>query len=114
LVTLIKLATDLWQDFGISREQAIKALLPLLRGTLSNIENVGLPNCLTGPIARGDLGTIKRHLEALEKESPYLLSTYKQLGLQTLPIALAKGKINSEKVQELQALLSKQPQGALT
>lgn len=114
LVTLMKLATDLWQDFGVSQEQAIKALLPLLRGTLSNIENVGLPNCLTGPIARGDLGTIKRHLEALEKESPYLLSTYKQLGLQTLPIALAKGKINSEKVQELQALLSKQPQGALT
>jgi predicted short-subunit dehydrogenase-like oxidoreductase (DUF2520 family) len=114
LVTLVKLATDLWQDFGVSREQAIKALLPLLRGTLSNIENVGLPNCLTGPIARGDLGTIKKHLEALEKESPYLLSTYKQLGLQTLPIALAKGKINSEKVQELQELLSKQPQGALT
>jgi predicted short-subunit dehydrogenase-like oxidoreductase (DUF2520 family) len=114
LITLMKLATDLWQDFGVSREQAIKALLPLLRGTLSNIENVGLPNCLTGPIARGDLGTIKKHLEALEKESPYLLSTYKQLGLQTLPIALAKGKINSEKVQELQELLSKQPQGALT
>ncbi len=114
LITLMKLATDLWQDFGVSREQAIKALLPLLRGTLRNIENVGLPNCLTGPIARGDLGTIKKHLEALEKESPYLLSTYKQLGLQTLPIALAKGKINSEKVQELQELLSKQPQGALT
>lgn len=114
LVTLMKLATDLWQNFGVPRDQAIKALSPLLRGTLSNIENIGLPNCLTGPIARGDIGTIKKHLEVLEKESPYLLNTYKQLGLQTLPIALAKGKISSAKGQELQDLLLKQPEGALT
>lgn len=113
LVTLVKLATDLWQDFGVPREQAIKALLPLLRGTLSNIENVGLPDCLTGPIARGDVGTIKKHIEALEKEKPYLLSSYKQLGLQTIPIALDKGKIDSDKAKELQTLLTKQLQGVL-
>lgn len=113
LVTLVKLATDLWQDFGVPREQVVRALLPLLRGTLSNIENVGLPNCLTGPIARGDLGTIKKHLEALEKEKAELLTTYKQLGLQTIPIALDKGKIDTEKARELRALLAKQLQGVL-
>lgn len=105
LVTLVKLATDLWQIFGVSSAQASKALMPLLRGTLSNIENVGLPNCLTGPIARGDMGTIKRHLEALEKQAPAFLNTYKELGLQTIPIALAKGKIDSKRAAELQALL---------
>ncbi len=105
LVTLVKLATDLWQIFGVSPVRAIKAFMPLLRGTLSNIENVGLPNCLTGPIARGDLGTIKRHLKALEKEAPSLLNIYKQLGSQTIPIALAKGKIDSKRAAELQALL---------
>ncbi len=105
LVTLVKLATDLWQTFGVSQEQAIKALMPLLRGTLSNIENVGLPNCLTGPIARGDLGTIRSHLEALERQIPSLLSMYRELGLYTVPIALAKGKIHSQRAQELQALL---------
>ena len=97
LVTLVKLAADLWKDFGVPQEQAINALLPLLRGTLSNIEKIGLPDCLTGPIARGDLGTIKKHLEALEKESPHLLNSYKQLGLQTIPIALNKGKLDPEK-----------------
>ncbi len=105
MVTLVKLATDLWQTFGVSQAQAIKALIPLLRGTLSNIDNVGLPNCLTGPIARGDLGTIRKHLEALEKEAPSLLSSYKELGLQTIPIALAKGRISSERARELQTLL---------
>jgi predicted short-subunit dehydrogenase-like oxidoreductase (DUF2520 family) len=105
LVTLVKLATDLWQTFGVSPAQATKALMPLLRGTLSNIENVGLPNCLTGPIARGDLGTISRHLESLEKQAPSLLSIYKELGRQTIPISLGKGKIDSQRAEELKALL---------
>lgn len=107
LVTLVKLATDLWQTFGVPQAKATKALMPLLQGTLSNIENVGLPTCLTGPIARGDLGTIRKHLEALEKENPSLLGTYKELGLQTIPIALAKGKIDSQRAGELQALLER-------
>ncbi len=105
LVTLVKLATDLWQTFGVSPAQTTKALMPLLRGTLSNIENVGLPHCLTGPIARGDLGTIQRHLESLEKQAPPLLNTYKDLGRQTIPISLAKGKIDVQRAQELKALL---------
>jgi predicted short-subunit dehydrogenase-like oxidoreductase (DUF2520 family) len=105
LVTLVKLATDLWQTFGVSPTQATKALMPLLRGTLSNIENVGLPNCLTGPIARGDLGTISTHLESLERQAPSLLNIYKELGRQTIPISLAKGKIDLQRAGELQALL---------
>jgi predicted short-subunit dehydrogenase-like oxidoreductase (DUF2520 family) len=105
LVTLVKLATDFWQTFEVPPAQAIKALMPLLRGTLSNIENVGLPNCLTGPIARGDLGTISRHLESLERQAPPLLSIYKELGQQTIPIALAKGKIDSQRAEELKTLL---------
>ena len=105
LVTLVKVATDLWQTFQVPPEQAIKALMPLLRGTLSNIENVGLPNCLTGPIARGDMGTISRHLESLEKQAPPLLSLYKELGRQTIPIALGKGRIDLQRAEELRALL---------
>jgi predicted short-subunit dehydrogenase-like oxidoreductase (DUF2520 family) len=105
LVTLVKLATDLWQTFGVPPAQAIKALMPLLRGTLSNIENVGLPNCLTGPIARGDLGTISRHLESLEKQAPPLLNIYKELGRETIPISLGKGKIDLQRAEELKALL---------
>jgi predicted short-subunit dehydrogenase-like oxidoreductase (DUF2520 family) len=108
LVTLVKLALDLWQDFGVSSQEATKALLPLLRGTLNNIDNIGLPNCLTGPVARGDLGTIERHLSALEARSPSLLTTYKELGLQTIPIALAKGKITKQKAEEMRVLLSLQ------
>ncbi len=105
LVTLVKLATDLWQTFSIPPDQATRALLPLIRGTLHNIDTIGIPQCLTGPIARGDTGTIQKHLGTLQEKAPALLSPYKELGLQTVPIALAKGKINEQQASELERIL---------
>jgi predicted short-subunit dehydrogenase-like oxidoreductase (DUF2520 family) len=106
MVTLVKLATDLWQTFGVSTTEATQALLPLLQGTVNNLGNVGLPDCLTGPIARGDLGTIRKHLAALEARAPALLPTYRELGRQTVPIALAKGRIDEQGAKEMHKLLS--------
>ena len=65
LVALMKTSADLWQSFGIPQEEAVKALLPLLKGTVRNIERVGIPGCLTGPIARGDVETVRKHVGAL-------------------------------------------------
>jgi predicted short-subunit dehydrogenase-like oxidoreductase (DUF2520 family) len=105
MVTLVKMATDLWQTFSIPSDQATRALLPLIRGTLNNIENIGIPQCLTGPIARGDIGTVNKHLKVLREEAPALLFPYKELGLQTIPIALAKGKIDKKQASELEIVL---------
>jgi predicted short-subunit dehydrogenase-like oxidoreductase (DUF2520 family) len=105
LVTLVKMAADLWQTFSVPTDQATKALLPLIRGTLHNIETIGIPQCLTGPIARGDKGTIAKHLKALQEKDPDLLFPYQELGLQTIPIALAKGKIDRKQAGEMVTLL---------
>ncbi len=105
LVTLVKMATDLWQTFSVPADQATKALLPLIRGTLHNIETIGIPQCLTGPVARGDTGTVNKHLKTLREKAPSLLFAYRELGLQTIPIALAKGKINKEQADELEKAL---------
>ncbi len=105
LVTLVKLAADLWGSFGIPREQAIQALLPLLKGTINNIEDLGIPKALTGPIARGDIGTVQIHLNTLKETAPEILPAYCELGLQTLPVALAKGKINERQARELAEIL---------
>ena len=48
---------------------------------------------------------IVRILAALEKAAPSLRSTYREMGLQTIPVALAKGRINQERAEELRALL---------
>jgi predicted short-subunit dehydrogenase-like oxidoreductase (DUF2520 family) len=93
-ITLMRVASELWGHFGADSSKAIKALMPLLRGTLLNVDSVGLPNCLTGPIARGDLGTIEKHMAALEKEAPEFLTLYRELGLHTIPVALGKGRVD--------------------
>lgn len=113
LVTLMKTAADFWQTLGIPQEKAVKSLLPLLKGTVNNIERVGIPGCLTGPIARGDVETIKKHVAALEKAHPEALETYKVLGLKTLSIALAKGRISLETEQEIEGVLQATKQKAL-
>jgi predicted short-subunit dehydrogenase-like oxidoreductase (DUF2520 family) len=106
LVTLVKMSTDLWADFGLSREDAIKALAPLIKGTIHNIETVGLPGCLTGPIARGDTGTLKKHLSALGKNHSDITSAYRELGLKAVQVALEKGKIDAHKAREITSVLS--------
>ena len=106
MVTLVKLATDMWKVFGVDTPEASRALVPLLKGTVGNIANVGLPNCLTGPLARGDVGTIKKHLNALKESAPALLPMYCALGLETIPVALAKGKIEKDKAEEIRFLLN--------
>lgn len=105
LVTLMKTAADLWQPMGIAQEDAVKALLPLLRGTVNNIERVGMPGCLTGPIARGDVETVRKHIACLKNTHPDCLDMYRELGLQTISIALAKGRLSVETAQEIRTVL---------
>jgi predicted short-subunit dehydrogenase-like oxidoreductase (DUF2520 family) len=107
-VTLMKMATDLWGAFEVPAAEATSALLPLLRGTVNNIAKVGLPHGLTGPIARGDIGTLRQHLVALQKHAPGVLGAYRQMGLQTISLALAKGTINKETAGKMKALLESQ------
>ena len=107
LVTLVKMATDLWKTFDLPADQAVTALMPLIRGTLHNIETVGLPDCLTGPIARGDTGTLRKHLATLGEKSPSLLPAYREMGLQTIPVSLAKGKITGDQAREMETVLKK-------
>jgi predicted short-subunit dehydrogenase-like oxidoreductase (DUF2520 family) len=103
--TIVKLAADLWRNFGKTPADAIRAYMPLLRGTLANIETAGFPKCLTGPIARGDVATIRRHLAALEKSAPELLPLYRELGAFTIPIGRDKGSLAADRAAELTALL---------
>lgn len=65
---LIALLTDmatLWKSWGGSEENMMHALLPLMNATLTAASTKGIANALTGPLTRGDIGTLKGHLSAL-------------------------------------------------
>jgi predicted short-subunit dehydrogenase-like oxidoreductase (DUF2520 family) len=105
LVALLNDALTLWSAFGIGRETAFRALLPLMKGTVAAIEANGPVRSLAGPIARADVGTVERHLAALGEKAPALLATYLDLARRSLPIAEAKGGADRGKLEGLRALL---------
>jgi len=105
LVALQSAALKMGEAAGLAREDALAALLPLVRGTVSNIETVGIPACLTGPIARGDVETMRRHLGALGRALPDLLPLYRSLALETVEVALAKGALSPADAATLRDLL---------
>ncbi len=93
VVALAAVAAELWQGFGVGRSEALAALLPLMGETVANVGAVGLPAALTGPYARGDIGTVCKHLAALQSQAPQVLPLYCQLALAGLPLALEKGRL---------------------
>ena len=110
LVGLLKTALDLLAAAGVPEEVRLPAFLPLVEGTLKNTKKLGIPQALTGPISRGDLGTLEKHLDAM-KELPELLSVYRALGLVTVDAALQKGTINEKQAAAIRSLLKNNWQG---
>lgn len=104
LVTLVHMGLAQMKAIGIEEDTGIKALLPLIKGTLANIEAFGTEKSLTGPIARGDFKTVEAHLHAMDKEAEAL---YKHLGRATLEIAQTQA-MPVEKVQALRHLLEEE------
>lgn len=87
LVALASLAVELFSEAGFQKDEALESLLPLMKGALSNLEQVGLPQALTGPIARGDAQVVQGHLDHMPLS---LIEIYKSLGAKTLELGKKK------------------------
>jgi predicted short-subunit dehydrogenase-like oxidoreductase (DUF2520 family) len=79
---------------GVERTAARKRMLPILRQTLANYESLGAAVSFSGPIARGDLETAKKHLRVL-KNIPGALAVY---------VALARVALRDLPAKNLSAL----------
>ncbi|HEY1387752.1 MAG TPA: Rossmann-like and DUF2520 domain-containing protein [Ktedonobacterales bacterium] len=117
VVTLIGAAVALWESFGEDASLAREALMPLLRASVENLAAMPPSAALSGPIARGDLGTLRAHLDWLASNaqtSPNisaLRDAYLALARLTAPLAEAKGTLTPERAAEVRALLDEAPKG---
>ena len=87
-VALAAVAERLALAAGVPAEAAGRIYLPLLEGTLRNLEDMGPVSALTGPIQRGDAGTVRKHLAALDAGTREL---YMILGREALELARRGG-----------------------
>ncbi|MCE4537835.1 DUF2520 domain-containing protein [Pelomonas sp. P7] len=97
-------ASALWQAAGLAGDQALPALLPLTRGALDTALARGLAGAVSGPVARGDVGVLARHLDALLAaglEADLLFA----LGRRQLALAEAAGRLDEAQAAALHALL---------
>lgn len=106
LVSLSASARDLIvASCGLDPPQAQQLLAPLQRATLDNLRALGPEQALTGPIVRGDAGTLALHLETLARQSPDLFDLYRRLARATLELACRSGRLSAEDAEPLRRLL---------
>lgn len=82
-VTLMAGGVALLASLGFAEAEARGLLLPLLRGTLANLEATPAEQALTGPFARGDLGAVEAHVAAIRAAAPGFLEAYVELARTT-------------------------------
>ena len=90
-VTLYALAQALLLELGAEPATADAALNALLGGTVENLRQRGIPDALTGPLTRLDLGTVEAHLQALARHEPRLAFLYSELARLSFPMLEARG-----------------------
>ncbi|MBW2545230.1 MAG: DUF2520 domain-containing protein [Deltaproteobacteria bacterium] len=105
LVTLMNMVEGVYRHLGMDTDEAIRAFWPLVRGTMKNMEDRGIEKSLTGPIARGDIGTIRGHLETLKNKMPELLDMYRKMGLFAVDIGLKNNTLSEDRADEIKSLL---------
>lgn len=105
VAALLAEAVQLWGRLGIDPEDGLRALLPLVRGSLDAIEHAGLAQAMAGSVARGDLQTIERHVQALGELDSAHRDLYCRLALRTIPLALAAGRLEAGQVEQLKTYL---------
>ncbi|MDG4804302.1 Rossmann-like and DUF2520 domain-containing protein [Micromonospora sp. WMMD980] len=102
LVTVVNDAADRLRDAGVDRPE--KVLAPLLRAALENALRLG-DDALTGPVSRGDAGTVRRHLERLAATAPESVPAYLALARRTADRAVAAGRLRPVDAAPLRAVL---------
>lgn len=93
---------------GFEGAEVTGAYMPLVRATVDNLERLGPSASLTGPLARGDVGTLRAHLEALEPY-PELATLYRAASTWGLRIVTERGEVSAGVVEEMRRLLGQGP-----
>lgn len=103
LVTLVNEAADRLRDAGVTHPE--KMLGPLLNAALDNALRMG-DNALTGPVSRGDAGTIARHVAVLGETAPDSLAAYRAMARRTADRAIVSGRLRPADAEALLDVLA--------
>lgn len=107
MVTLMGIVQEVLASIDIDRAQAMTILEPLVRGTLDTLTASSPEEALTGPVARGDLSTLRAHGLALRKDLPHLVPAYAALSVETVRLAVRAGTLAPDRAEEVLTLMER-------
>jgi len=96
ITTLLGVAQEMWDSAVDSEISFTAALAPLARQSLDNALEFGPDEALTGPVARGDVGTIERQMDALGRVAEHLLPLYGVLAVESVHLAVRSGRLSTD------------------
>ncbi|MDX8033843.1 DUF2520 domain-containing protein [Lentzea sp. BCCO 10_0856] len=102
LITLVRDAADLLTNAGVANAERL--LGPLLSAALDNSLRHG-DRALTGPVARGDTGTLRKHLDVLAERAPETLPSYRVLARRTAERAERSGLLKPDTANDVRTTL---------
>jgi predicted short-subunit dehydrogenase-like oxidoreductase (DUF2520 family) len=101
LIALLAEGTALWRKFGVGENEA----LPLLSGTLSAVQHGDLAQGMGGCVARGDVGTVRKHVAAMDQFDREAGELYRMLASRTIPLGLKRGTLNAQGAEAIREAL---------
>lgn len=105
VVALLSISLELLELCGLSDAESKKVLMPLVEGTVANVRAIGPARALTGPVRRGDAGTVRRNMKAIADVSSDWLEVYRQLAARSLTLA-RRAKIDDKSLDEVMKTIS--------
>jgi predicted short-subunit dehydrogenase-like oxidoreductase (DUF2520 family) len=107
LIALLAIGQSLLVRRGVPQAAALRALVALAQGTLTQVRRSGLYGALTGPVARNDGATVAAQLRALRALDPEAGEAHRALSLRLVAVAQAQGRLDAAAARGLRALLSR-------
>jgi predicted short-subunit dehydrogenase-like oxidoreductase (DUF2520 family) len=106
-VALLDAIAELGRVAGLDEAGSLAIYGPLIEGTLGNARALGIRAALTGPIARGDVGTLDRHMAALAAHAPAVVALYRAAAEREIELAVGRGSLAPERAADLRLALAR-------
>ncbi|HEV7536543.1 MAG TPA: DUF2520 domain-containing protein [Acidimicrobiia bacterium] len=110
-VALLDAIAELGRVAGLDEAGALAIYGPLIEGTLGNARALGIRAALTGPMTRGDVGTLASHLKTLKAHAPGVLELYVAAARREVDLAVDRGALAPEAARNMRTVLDSALQG---
>lgn len=107
LVSYFKSVSDIGKNIGIPENKFLDVFAPLIETAYANMKSSGFAKSLTGPVERGDVSAIIKHMNILKKLDRRYNELYELLGTEALKISVSKKSINRKKYKIIEGILGK-------